>query len=34
MIIPLAGRRVDAADAKQRRFTLQNVRIVKTRLLA
>jgi|SRR6516165_2769917 hypothetical protein len=34
MIIALAGRRIDAANAKQRRFPLQNVRIVKTRVQA
>src|SRR5690348_16798311 len=32
MIVALAGRRVDAADAQQQRFPLQNVSIVKTRV--
>jgi hypothetical protein len=34
MIIAVAGRRIDGADATQRRFPLQNVRIVKTRVRA
>ena len=34
MIIALAGRRVDAADAKEQRFPLQNVDVVKERVRA
>jgi hypothetical protein len=34
MIIALAGRRIDAAEAKQTRFPLQNVGIVKARVRA
>jgi hypothetical protein len=34
MIIALAGRRVDAADAKQRRFPAENVDIVRERIHA
>lgn len=34
MIIALAGRRVDSADAKQPRFPLQNVEMVRTRARA
>ena len=34
MIIALAGRRVDAADAKQHRFPAQNVDIVRERIRA
>jgi hypothetical protein len=34
MIIALAGRRIDAADAKPPRFPLHNVGIVKTRIRA
>lgn len=34
MIIALAGRRVDAADAKQRRFPAENVDIVRKRIRA
>ena len=34
MIIALAGRRVDAADAKEQRFPLQNVGVVKERVRA
>ena len=34
MIIALAGRRVDAADAKEQRFPLQNVDLVRERVRA
>jgi hypothetical protein len=34
MIVALAGRRIDAADAQQQRFPLQNVSVVKTRVRA
>lgn len=34
MIIALAGRRVDAADAKEQRFPLRNVAVVRERLRA
>jgi hypothetical protein len=34
MIIALAGRRVDATDATQRRFPLQNIRVVSERVRA